>query len=256
MAVAAALGGLVALAGSAVLALWLIGGSKTEAPADPAIRTVFVPSGPPAATVTDTLRRGQTLGELFNDNGFTGPEAVEVFNLLRRYKNPRSLRPGTVVQLVAPLAQGPTESGELLIAGAPSRVYLQPDRDSRLVLDASMGEWVGKLDSVPVVTDTIRLAGLIQANMYDARLVGDTTGLASLDVRQLVWALSEVYQWRLDFYRDVHAGDAYRMLAEREVRPDGSVRNVRVLAAEFRHRDHLLAAIRFEPPDGRPNAAT
>jgi hypothetical protein len=214
---------------------------------------VFVPSGPPEVTLTDTLRVGQTLGELFGDNGFAGPEAVEVFNLLRRYKNPRSLRPGTIIQLVAPLAQGPTESGEPLLASAPNRVHLKPDPDSRLVLDASMGEWIGRLDSVPVVNDTVRLAGLIQANMYDARLGGDTTGLVSSDVRQLIWALSEVYQWRIDFYRDVHPGDAYRMLVEREVRPDGSVRAVRVLAAEFRNRDLVLAAVRFHPPDGEPN---
>lgn len=225
---------------------------RADAP-PPAIRTVFVPSGPPEVTLTDTLRMGQTLGELFDDNGFRGPEAVEVFNLLRRYKNPRSLRPGTVIELIAPLAQGPTESGEPLLASAPKRVNLKPDPDSWLVLDASMGEWVGRLDSVPVVNDTVKLAGLIQANMYDARLGGDTTGLESSDVRQLIWALSEVYQWRIDFYRDVQPGDAYRMLVEREVRPDGSVRAVRVLAAEFRNRDRVLAAVRFHPPGSEPN---
>lgn len=242
-----------AVAGLAGLGAWLGVGSVRADPPAPSIRTVFVPSGPPEVTLTDTLRVGQTLGELFDDNGFSGPEAVEVFNLLRRYKNPRSLRPGTVIQLIAPLAQGPTESGEPLLASAPNRVYLKPDPDSRLVLDASLGDWVGRLDSVPVVRDTVRLAGLIQANMYDARLEGDTAGLGSTDVRQLIWALSEVYQWRIDFYRDVHPGDAYRALVEREVRPDGSVRAVRVLAAEFRNRDRVLAAIRFQPPDGNPN---
>ena len=72
-------------------AAWLGVGSHRGDPLPPAIRTVFVPSGPPEVTLTDTLRAGQTLGELFDDNGFTGPEAVEVFNLLRRYKNPRSI---------------------------------------------------------------------------------------------------------------------------------------------------------------------
>ena len=228
-------------------ALWLPNALERPGAEGPSIRTVFVPSGPPAVTLTDTLQVGQTLGELFGSNGFAGPEAVEVFNLLRRYRNPRSLRPGTVVQMRAPLADGPTETGEPLLASAPKRILLHPDPDSRLVLDASMGQWVGRLDSVPVMRDTIALAGLIGSNMYDARLVGDTVGLEQGDVRQLIWALSEVYQWRLDFYRDVHAGDAYRMLVERLVRPDGSVRSVRVLAAEFRNRDRLLAAIRFEP---------
>ena len=234
-------------------ALWLPTLTRREATEAPAPRTVFVPSGPPAVTLTDTLQVGQTLGELFGSNGFAGPEAVEVFNLLRRYRNPRSLRPGTVVRMRAPVGQGPTESGEPLLASAPKRIVLQPDLDSRLVLDASLGEWVGRLDSVPVVRDTIALAGLIGSNMYDARLVGDTVGLAEGDVHQLIWALSEVYQWRLDFYRDVHVGDAYRMLVERRVRPDGSVRSVRVLAAEFRNRDRVLAAIRFEPSPDKPN---
>lgn len=242
-----------ATAAATVLAFWASSAAPRGEPPSPSTRTVFVPSGPPAVTLTDTLRPGQTLGELFGSNGFAGPEAVEVFNLLRRYQNPRSLRPGTVVQLRAPLAQGPTETDEPLLASAPKRILLQPDPDSRLVLDASMGEWVGRLDSVPVVRDTIALAGLIGSNMYDARLVGDTIGLEQRDVHQLIWALSEVYQWRLDFYRDVHAGDAYRMLVEREVRPDGSVRGVRVLAAEFRNRDRVLAAIRFQPVADKPN---
>ncbi len=238
---------------AAAVALGSAVASRRPEPGPPPTPTVFVPSGPPAVTVTDTLRSGQTLGELFSSNGFAGPEAVEVFNLLRRYRNPRSLRPGTVVQLRAPIAHGPTETGEPLLASAPKRILLQPDPDSRLVLDASMGQWIGRLDSVPVVHDTIALAGLIGSNMYDARLVGDTVGLGQADVHQLIWALSEVYQWRLDFYRDVHAGDAYRMLVEREVRPDGSVRGVRVLAAEFRNRDQVLAAIRFQPAPDKPN---
>ena len=238
---------------AAVVALWTSVAGRHTMPSPPEVRAVFVPSGPPAVTLTDTLRVGETLGELFGSNGFAGPEAVEVFNLLRRYRNPRSLRPGTVVQLRAPLASGPTETGEPLLASAPKRILLQPDRDSRLVLDASMGKWIGRLDSVPVTRDTIALAGLIGSNMYDARLVGDTADLEQGDVHQLIWALSEVYQWRLDFYRDVHAGDAYRMLVEREVRPDGSMRGVRVLAAEFRNRDRVLAAIRFQADPDKPN---
>ncbi len=236
-----------------VSVLRLTAAARRADPAVEPIRTVLVPSGPPNVTVTDTLRSGQTLGELFDKNGFAGPEAVELFSLLRRYKNPRSLRPGTVVQITAPVAAGPTPTGEPLLAGTPHRVRVLPDPDSRLVLDASRGRWVGRLDSVPVVHDTVRLAGLIQANMYDARLDGDTTGLESGDIRRLVWALAEVYQWRIDFYRDVQAGDAYRMLVEREVRPDGSIRGVRVLAAEFRNRDRVLSAIRFAPPDEKPN---
>ena len=72
-------------------AVWFGVRSHRAEPPPPAVRTVFVPSGPPEVTITDTLRVGQTLGELFGDVGFTGPEAVEVFNLLRRYKNLRSL---------------------------------------------------------------------------------------------------------------------------------------------------------------------
>lgn len=247
---------LVAAVGLSVLAGAARRSGVVDDPAEgspAAVRTIHVPSGPPVHTVVDTLRSGQTLGELFGEYGFTGPEAVEVFNLLRRYKSPRSLRPGTVVKLTAPVAQGPTPNGEPLLDGAPRRVYLQPDPDSRLVLDGTRGRWLGRLDSVPVSRDTIRLGGLIEANMYDARLVGDTTGLERRDLRQLIWALSEVYQWRIDFYRDVQPGDAYRMAAELEVRPDGSVRAVRVLAAEFRNRDRVLSAIRFEPPDSEPN---
>lgn len=231
--------------------LWLWWAGREAEPDPTQLRTVFVPSGPPTVTLTDTLRVGQTLGQLFDAYGLSGPDAVEVVNLLRRYKNPRSLRPGTIVQFEANLVEGPTRDGHPLMDGLPIRILLQPDPDARLVLDSSRGEWLASLDSVPVVRDTVRLTALIERNLYDAGVAGDTTGMASAEVNQVVWALSEVFAWRIDFYRDIRSGDAYRTLVERLVRPNGSVRSVRVLAAEFRNRDRVLTAIRFQPPEGR-----
>ena len=139
--------------------LWLWWAGRGAEPDPTQLRTVFVPSGPPTVTLTDTLRVGQTLGQLFDAYGLSGPDAVEVVNLLRRYKNPRSLRPGTIVQFEANLVEGPTRDGHPLMDGLPIRILLQPDPDARLVLDSSRGEWLASLGSVLVVRSEKRRGG-------------------------------------------------------------------------------------------------
>jgi murein DD-endopeptidase MepM/ murein hydrolase activator NlpD len=53
-----------------------------------------------------------------------------------------------------------------------------------------------------------------------------------MERRGLAWAIAEVYDWQVDFTRDVHPGDRFRVLFERLESPEGEFRFGRVLAAE------------------------
>jgi murein DD-endopeptidase MepM/ murein hydrolase activator NlpD len=63
----------------------------------------------------------------------------------------------------------------------------------------------------------------------------------------LVDHLDKVFQWRLDFSRQIQAGDGYRVAFEREVRPDGTMRAGHIIAAEFVNRGTPYHAIWFDP---------
>ena len=136
--------------------------------------------------------------------------------------------------------------------GPPIRITLQLDRDRTLfLLPESNGTrtWNARLDSVQVIRDTILLAGLIDSNPYDSELSGDVDKLTPGEFHGIIFRLSQIFGWQIDFRRDLRKHDAYRLVVAREVRPDKSIRSTMVLAAEFRNNGRNLSAIRFQPSD-------
>ena len=57
-----------------------------------------------------------------------------------------------------------------------------------------------------------------------------------------MWGIYRPFQWSIDFGIDLRRGDSYRAIYERHVRPDGSVRDANVLAAEFINRGRTYRA--------------
>src|SRR2546425_9185800 len=51
--------------------------------------------------------------------------------------------------------------------------------------------------------------------------------------RQLAWAIADVYDWEVDFSRDVRPGDRFTVLLDRLESPEGERRFGRILAARI-----------------------
>jgi len=207
------------------------------------IKVVEVPTPPPPITVVEKLRPGETLADVFAAHGLSGGEILEVVDAIREFESPRRLRTGTRITL----AMRPADT--------PRRISLALDRDRTLHLFATGGEdtsWNARLDSVPVVRDTVVIAGLVGSNLYDAELSGDLPDMGAGELDRLILQLSQIFAWQIDFWRDIRTNDAYRVVMAREVRPDGSVRTASILAAEFRNDTRLLKAVRFRPDETSP----
>ncbi|MDX1395236.1 MAG: M23 family metallopeptidase [Gemmatimonadota bacterium] len=221
-----------------------LGWALLRAPDGPEpIKLVDVPTPPPPVTVVQNLRRGETLADVFGDHGLSGGEILEVVDAIREFESPRRLRPGTEIEV----ARRPDDS--------LTRISLKLDRDRTIHLlpgEDGTGTWAARLDSVQVVHDTILVAGLVTSNLYNAEMFGDVEGITAGELDRLIGQLSQIYAWQIDFWRDIRRNDGYRLVMAREVRPDGSVRLARILAAEFRNGDRLLTAIRFQPEDDSP----
>ena len=204
------------------------------------MKLVEVPTPPAPLTVVHTLESGETLTDVFRRYGLSANQIVEIVEAIRKYESPRRMRPGMEVQF----ASRPEEP--------PIRITLQLDRDRTLfLLPESNGTrtWNARLDSVQVIRDTILLAGLIDSNPYDSELSGDVDKLASGEFHEIIFRLSQIFGWQIDFRRDLRKNDAYRLVVAREVRPDKSIRSAMVLAAEFHNNGRNLSAIRFQPSD-------
>lgn len=220
-----------------VPAAWTPGAAE-EPEADPAPRVVEVPTGPPVMMVEDTLRRGSSLGRIFRRHGYEGAEFLQIVERIREVENPRRLEAGTTVRFAARVPE------------RTSTITVALDRDRSLRLAASGDGWRAHLDSVPVTPDTIAVGGVILSSLWNASLFGDTAKLVPGERIEIVTRLSQIYAWQVDFLQGIRSGDAFRVLIERDVRPDGSVRAARVLAAEFYNDERRLPAVRFVPPQG------
>ena len=208
------------------------------------IKIVEVPTPPPPVEVVANLQSGQTLAEVFQDHGLSGGEILEIVEAIREYESPRRLRPGTEITLAVRPDQSLT------------RISLKLDRDRRLhLLPGESGDtaWDARLDSVRIIRDTIVVAGVAGGTgLYEIPMLGDGADLTYEEKDVLLGQLAQIYAWQIDFWRDLRVGDAYRFVAAREVRPDGTVRMARILAAEFRNRDRTLTAVRFQPEEDAP----
>jgi murein DD-endopeptidase MepM/ murein hydrolase activator NlpD len=109
------------------------------------------------------------------------------------------------------------------------------------------GGWSASLERIPWRIEQIRAEGVIHSSLYeamDSALGEDVLPREGRD--QLVWGLAEVYDWVVDFSRDVREGDRFRVVAERLVSLEGEVRYGRVLGARLDIGGRRLYAFRFD----------
>jgi murein DD-endopeptidase MepM/ murein hydrolase activator NlpD len=227
---------------AAILALAVLGLSLASVlPRRPRSGAAEKPAsvGPPREIVADTLGRGMALADLMAANGLEAAQIHEITQIVRDYKLPRTLRPGVVMHFSsAPDAK-------------PDRVSLQLNPDSILHLEYADSSWRARVEIVPFVVDTLRLAGVIESSLWLARLAGDVDRLAPDGFEQLVYNMADVFAWKVDFTREIRKGDSFKVAVERKVRPDGSVRSRQFLAIELTNRGRVLQAIPFATEGGR-----
>ena len=185
----------------------------------------------PVPELPDTLRRGETLSALFARNGLNDSAVRRVAHLL----DLRRLQAGLVFRFRRPV-------GDSL----PDQVTVRMGPEQRLLLTRLAGTWDARTEAVRWYVDTIRVAGTIETSLYDALDVAvPWTVLGDGERVRLAWDVADVFQWQVDFSRDLQPGDGFLVLLERLRSEDGDVRAGQVLAAELEHDGAPLSAFRF-----------
>ena len=188
-------------------------------------------------TVSDTLRWGETISELFDRRGVSGLALTQFVN--ETALDPRRLRAGLVFTFVLELPEG-----------TPVEVRVRPDTDRIVRYQYAGGTWEASIDTIAWRPDVVRLEGAIDHSLYLALddKVPDTT-LNRGERTRLAWELAEIYAWTVDFTRDIRPGDYFQVLVEREISDEGKVRFGRILASDLTITGHNLAAYRFTHAD-------
>jgi murein DD-endopeptidase MepM/ murein hydrolase activator NlpD len=182
----------------------------------------LVVSGPPIVTVRDTLRPRETLSDLFERRNVRGVDWAAVAQAVRNF-NPARVRAGMVFTFRQ-------RHGE----DAPHAVAARVSYESRLHLDRSGDGWAASLENIPWHVDEVRVAGVIRDNLYEAMDAAVGDAILPADARRdLVWGMADVYDWTVDFTRDIQGGDRFEAVAERLVSAEGEVRYGRVMAVRL-----------------------
>lgn len=221
---------LPALAAASVLAL--VGCDDRT----PEVGTVDVVYAEPAEELeTRALGRGQTLGEVLASSlPFSDQQAVLM--AFREQASPRRMKVGTEVTL------------RYVREGTLRGVDVALSRDETVRLTRTGDAWSSVVVETPVYTDTVMVSGEVVSSLWESVISNDALlELPYQDRVVLVDHLDRVFQWQLDFSRQVQRGDYFRVVFQRDVRPDGSMKTGHIVAAEFVNVGKPFHAVWFDP---------
>jgi len=149
--------------------------------------------------------------------------------------DPRSLRPGMVLE------------GYRDPAGSLQGMTLTLDRRTTVHVrreeDGTLRSW---REEIPLGRDLVRLEGVVESSLFEA--VERSGGDAELAVR-----LARIFQWDVDFFRDLRKGDRFVVVADRltvEGQPFGWGT---IFAARFVNDGRVLNAVAYPDGKGRLN---
>jgi murein DD-endopeptidase MepM/ murein hydrolase activator NlpD len=201
----------------------LMGPPRIAEPIAEKTPTLGVLYAAPVETVeTHVLRNGQTLGGVFAQARMTSNEMADLLLGLRQHINPRQLRDDTEITV-----RRWSRSDE------PRSVDVRVNADSTIRLVKSETSWDPHVVVTPTLVDTVYAGGEIRNTLYETIVFDEQSRLPIPDRRSLVYELASVYEYKLDFTREIQPGDSYRMVYVRQVRPDGSSRSKKIIAAEM-----------------------
>ncbi|HWZ29226.1 MAG TPA: M23 family metallopeptidase [Gemmatimonadales bacterium] len=186
----------------------------------------------------DTLKRDQTLGDLLQRAGITG-RAYGALLAAAHVLDARRLRPGLVFQFRRPVTDSVAD-----------QIGVRTGPEQRIWLMRVGAAWLEKVETIAWSTTRVRITGNVTDNLYDGldRAVPDSVLPAAQRVA-LAWAIADVYDWEVDFTRDVRAGDRVDVLFERLESPTGERRFGRILAARVDAGRSSNYAFRFAGVD-------
>lgn len=181
------------------------------------------------------LGSGETLGGVLEESLDRG-EQQAVLLAFEEQASPRRLKVDSEIVL--------RFVGENTLRGVD--VVLNPDETVRVTRGAY--SWASSVVRTPTRIDTLMVAGSIEQSLWTSLMENeDLRDMPYNDKGILVDELDKVFQWQLDFSRQIQPGDGFRVVFERQVRPDGTMRGGHVVAAEFVNVGKAYRALWFDP---------
>jgi len=176
----------------------------------------------PVRIVADTLHARETVSQLFVRRGVDDVNWTALAQAVRSF-DPARVKAG----LVFLFQQRHGDS-------TPYAVNARVSRDERLWLRRVSTGWSASLERIPWRTEPLVVSGTIDGTLYDAvDQAASGANLSPTERSSLAGSLADIYDWDIDFMRDIRPGDRFRVYAERLVSSEGETVFGRVLAARI-----------------------
>ncbi len=206
--------------------------------------TRLTPPEPPVPPIRewvtpDTVRPGESLGEVVARHGVGGAELPRLIELLGI--DPRRIRAGFEMKF----GHHDSIEGALAII-----VRTRPDEETTVRREGA--GWVGSRRAVRWEVAVDRVTGQIESSLSAALEDAVTSPPMPGDERvRLAWDLADVLAWQVDFTRDLQPNDRFAVIVERHTGEQGETRLGNILASELEVGGRKLTAYRFETQPGQ-----
>jgi len=188
-----------------------------------------------ATTVeTVTLKPGDNLGPLLQRNGLSGQDAYRVTQAFAEVYKPRNLRAGQDFNLHF--------AGETL-----DHLTFKPNVETTVFVDRAGDAYTARKIDAEFKYETIAVKATVENSLYV-----DATRLGAPD--KVVVQFANIYEYSVDFQRDIQPGDAFEMFFEvaRDQKGD-IVKAGDLLYTSFSPRGKTTDYWLFEDQKGREN---
>lgn len=183
-----------------------------------------------AAALPRALERGQTLDGVFESLGVEPAERLQLIELVSSRVDVRRLRPGNVYQ--------PYFDGNRL-----TRFDLEVDGQGELKLLGGLDRWSSSYRAYERSSQLMAVRGRLDSSFEQA--VTETGAEPAL-----AYKIAKVFQWDIDFSRDLRVGDEFEVVYER-VYLDGQYRGLGdVIAAVYRGGNREVRGYRYGEDGG------
>lgn len=164
-----------------------------------------------------TMRRGDTLAAVLKKAGFA-PEQIAAMTI----STPAVTKPVTAK---TELSLTYTESAPYQIQKAT--VTYRPSPEQEVTLHLNNGKAMAQVVAKPLKDTQGTAVGTIRSSLYQD---ATSAGLTPSQINQFM----DLFAWDLDYTRDIHPGDTFKVAYEKTVNDRGqTVKTGRIVAAEF-----------------------
>lgn len=184
-----------------------------------------------AVDVQLTVSPGDTLSGILNTHGIK----VEQMRKL--------LTDEVVKKHLSSLKVGQKFDVTLLGNGEFHSLSARIGKEKRVTISRSAGDFAIAAIDVPVEKERVVTSGTIEQSLY---LAAEQAHLKQSTIMEL----ADIFQWELDFARDIHPGDEFSVVYDRLYREGKYIGDGDILAAEFIRGNRTYSAIRFTTDDG------